>query len=113
MIGTIPTQTEAEKERVARLQGMGAEKSAPLVGFLLSDAAADASGQIFAARMNEIFLMGQSRPVRSVHRAECWNCRNLAQDGTPALKPSIHHLHHPCHVLSVDHGQSHPRQTTT
>src|SRR3546814_13520995 len=54
MIGTIPTQTEAEKERVARLQAMGPEKIAPLVGFLLSDAAADASGQIFPARMNEL-----------------------------------------------------------
>src|SRR3546814_11196188 len=32
MIGTIPTQTEAEKERVARMQAMGPEKNAPQVG---------------------------------------------------------------------------------
>src|SRR3546814_11082114 len=87
MIGTIPTQTEAEKERVARLQAMGPEKIAPLVGFLLSDAAADVSGQIFAARMNEIFLMGQAPPVRSVHPPEGGNFRNLAEHRRPPPQP--------------------------
>src|ERR1700716_731111 len=35
LIGTIPTETEAEKHRVARLQQMGPEKIAPLSAFLL------------------------------------------------------------------------------
>ncbi len=68
LIGTIPTETEAEKARVARMQAMGPEKIAPLSAFLASDAAKDVTGQIFAVRMNEIFLMGQSRPIRSIHR---------------------------------------------
>ncbi|NEV80602.1 SDR family NAD(P)-dependent oxidoreductase, partial [Rhodopseudomonas sp. BR0C11] len=65
LIGTIPTETEDEKARVARMQQMGPEKIAPLSVYLLGDAAKDVSGQIFAVRMNEIFLMGQSRPIRS------------------------------------------------
>ena len=67
LIGTIPTETEAEKARVAKIQQMGPEKIAPIMAFLLSDAAKDVTGQIFAVRMNEIFLMGQSRPcARSI-----------------------------------------------
>ncbi len=59
LIGTIPTETEAEKARVAKIQQMGPEKIAPIVAYLLSDASKDVTGQIFAVRMNEIFLMGQ------------------------------------------------------
>ena len=32
LIGTIPTETEAEKARVERIQQMGPEKIAPLCG---------------------------------------------------------------------------------
>jgi NAD(P)-dependent dehydrogenase (short-subunit alcohol dehydrogenase family) len=92
LIGTIPTQTEAEKARVARIQAMGPEKIAPLSVFLLGDTAKDVTGQIFAVRMNEIFLMSQSRPVRSVHRSEGWTCRSLAEHGMPALKGSFYPL---------------------
>src|SRR3984893_8377126 len=92
MIGTIPTETPEEKARVERLKTMTSEKIAPLVIFLASDLAKDVSGQIFAVRMNEIFLMGQSRPIRSVHRSEGWTCRSLAEHGMPALKGSFYPL---------------------
>jgi NAD(P)-dependent dehydrogenase (short-subunit alcohol dehydrogenase family) len=102
LIGTIPTETEAEKARVARIQAMGPEKIAPLSVFLLSDAAKDVSGQIFAVRMNEIFLMGQSRPLRSVHRSEGWTCESLADHGIPALKASFYPLDRSADVFSWD-----------
>ena len=102
LIGTIPTETEADKARVAKIQQMGPEKIAPVVAFLLSDAAKDVSGQIFAVRMNEIFLMSQSRPLRSVHRGEGWTVESLAEHGMPALKPSFYKLDRSADVFSWD-----------
>jgi len=92
MIGTIPTETEAEKRRVARSQTMTPAKIAPVVVFLLSDAAKDITGQIFAVRKNEIMLMGQSRPLRSVHRGEGWTQETIAEQAMPALKASFYPL---------------------
>lgn len=102
MIGTIPAQTEAEKARVARLQAMSPEKIAPVCAFLLCDAARDVTGQIFAVRKNEIFLMSQSRPLRSVHRSEGWTCATLAEHAMPALKPSFYPLDRSGDVFSWD-----------
>src|SRR5262249_17806686 len=72
MIGSIPTETEDQKARVEKLKSMETGKIAPLAVYLASDNSKDVSGQIFAVRANEIFLMSQSRPLRSVHRAEGW-----------------------------------------
>jgi NAD(P)-dependent dehydrogenase (short-subunit alcohol dehydrogenase family) len=102
LIGTIPTETEAEKARVARMQQMGPEKIAPLSVFLLADSAKDVTGQIFAVRMNEIFLMGQSRPLRSVHSAEGWTCETLANHAMPALKSSFYKLDRSADIFSWD-----------
>jgi NAD(P)-dependent dehydrogenase (short-subunit alcohol dehydrogenase family) len=102
LIGTIPTETEAEKARVARMQQMGPEKIAPLSTFLLGDAAKDVTGQIFAVRMNEIFLMGQSRPLRSIHRDGGWTPQTIAEHGMPALKSSFYKLDRSADIFSWD-----------
>jgi NAD(P)-dependent dehydrogenase (short-subunit alcohol dehydrogenase family) len=92
MIGTLPTETDEEKRRVARSQRMTPAKIAPVAVYLLSDAAKDVTGQIFAVRMNEIMLMGQSRPVRSVHSGEGWTQETIHEHAMPALKASFYPL---------------------
>jgi hypothetical protein len=92
LIGTIPDETAEEKARVERIKAMGPEKIAPLVAYLASDAAKDVTGQIFAARMNEIFLMSQPRPIRSVHSAEGWTPQTIAERAMPAMKSSFYPL---------------------
>jgi NAD(P)-dependent dehydrogenase (short-subunit alcohol dehydrogenase family) len=102
MIGSIPTETEAEKQRVERMKQMTPAKIAPLAVCLASDAAADTSGQIFAVRNNEIFLMSQPRPIRSVHRGEGWTPESVASHALPALKAQYHTLDRSADVFSWD-----------
>jgi len=92
MIGAIPTETEDQKARVARLQSMGAAKIAPLAVYLASDAASEVSGQIFAVRANEIFLMSQMRPLRGMHCAEGWTPQSVADRVIPAMRPNFYKL---------------------
>ena len=89
MIGTIPTETPEEQQRVERMKRMTPARIAPLAVYLLSDAAAGVSAQVFAVRNNEIFLMSQPRPLRSVHRGEGWTPQGIAEHGMPALKASF------------------------
>jgi NAD(P)-dependent dehydrogenase (short-subunit alcohol dehydrogenase family) len=102
MIASIPAETAEAKARVAKLQRMEAGKIAPMAVFLASDAAKDVSGQIFAVRANEIFLMSQPRPVRSVHRAEGWTAATIAEHALPALAPSFAPLDVSADVFSWD-----------
>ncbi|HLS86809.1 MAG TPA: SDR family NAD(P)-dependent oxidoreductase [Burkholderiales bacterium] len=102
MIGSIPTETEDQKARVEKLKSMQTAKIAPLAVFLASDAAADVSGQVFAARANELFLMSQSRPLRSVHRAEGWTPETIASHALPALRARFYPLERSQDVFSWD-----------
>jgi NAD(P)-dependent dehydrogenase (short-subunit alcohol dehydrogenase family) len=92
MIGSIPTETDAEKARVERMKQMTPAKIAPLAVALAADAGEDVTGQVFAVRNNEIFLMSQPRPIRSVHRGEGWTPETVAQHALPALKGSFYAL---------------------
>jgi NAD(P)-dependent dehydrogenase (short-subunit alcohol dehydrogenase family) len=92
LIGTIPSDTPEQQARLARMQSMETAKIAPLAVYLVSDRAARVSGQIFAVRANEIFLMGQSRPQRSVHRADGWTPESVASHAIPALEASFYPL---------------------
>ena len=92
MIGTIPIHDEAQAQRMERLKEMTPAKIAPMAVYLASDVAADVSGQIFAVRNNEIFLMGQSRPLRSVQRTEGWNPESIATHAIPALSKHFYPL---------------------
>lgn len=102
MIGSIPTETEAEKARVERIKQMTPAKIAPLAVALCSDAAEQTNGQIFAVRNNEIFLISQPRPVRSVHRSEGWTPADVLNHALPALKASYFDLERSGDVFSWD-----------
>jgi NAD(P)-dependent dehydrogenase (short-subunit alcohol dehydrogenase family) len=102
MIGSIPTETPEERARVDRIKQMTPAKIAPLVVCLASDEGGDANGQIFAVRNNEIFLISQPRPVRSVHRSEGWSPATVASHALPALKAMFHPLDRSADVFSWD-----------
>ena len=102
LIGTIPTGTEEERARVERIKAMGPEKIAPLAVFLASDLSQGVSGQVFVARMNEIFLMGQSRPIRGMQRAEGWTPLTLASHMLPAMRTMFYPLERSGDVFSWD-----------
>ncbi|MEM6706725.1 MAG: SDR family NAD(P)-dependent oxidoreductase [Acidobacteriota bacterium] len=102
LIGTIPTNDPAQEARVAKMKAMTAGHIAPVAAYLATDEAKDVTGQIFAVRQNEIFLMSQSRPVRSVHRAEGWTPETLAEHGMPALKGSFYGLDRSADIFSWD-----------
>lgn len=89
MIASIKVDTPEQEARVAKLKQMTPAKVAVMAAFLASDAAADVTGQIFAVRNNEIFLVNQPRPVRSVHRSEGWTPTTIAEHAIPALKSSF------------------------
>jgi NAD(P)-dependent dehydrogenase (short-subunit alcohol dehydrogenase family) len=89
MTASIPATTDEERARVERLKTMSADKIAPLVAFLASDASVGVTNQIFAVRKNEIFLFSKPRPIRSVHMSEGWTPQSIAEVAMPALRPSF------------------------
>ena len=93
LIGTIPVDTPEQKARVERIQHtMTASKIAPICVFLASDLAKDVSGQIFAVRKDEIFLMSQSRPLRVAHKDGGWTPRSVAETMLPAFQSAFYPL---------------------
>jgi len=92
MIETIPTNDPTKANHVERQKRMTPEKIAPLCVYLMSDLAQEVTGQVFYCRSNEIMLMSQSRPLRSVHRAEGWTCRTIHDHAIPALRASFYDL---------------------
>lgn len=102
MTSSIPTETEAEKARVERLKRMTPDKIAPLAVYLLADASAAVNAQVFAVRNNEISLISQPRPLRSIHRSEGWTPESIAEHAMPALKSGFHPLDRSADVFSWD-----------
>lgn len=84
MTSSIPATPE-NLARIEQRKQVTPAKNVPMVVFLASDAAAKVTGQIFATRMNEIFLMSQSRPIRSIHRSEGWTPQLIQSHALPAL----------------------------
>lgn len=86
MTSSIKVDSPEQEARVTKLQEMKPAKIAPLAVYLASDRARDVTGQVFASRNNELFVMSQPRPVKSVHRAEGWTPETVADHAMPALR---------------------------
>lgn len=102
MTSSIKVDSPEQEARVAKMKEMKGEKVAALVVYLLSDAASHVTGQIFTSRNNEISLMSQSRPLRSIHRDGGWTPETIASHAMPALAPSFYKLDVTSDVLSWD-----------
>ncbi len=102
LIGTIPTDTPEEQARVEKIKQMTPAKIAPATVALCTEAAKDVSGQIFAVRNNEIFLMGQSRPIRSVQRSDGWTVETVLAHAFPAMQAHFYGLERSADVFSWD-----------
>lgn len=89
MTASIPIVGEGAEERVKRLQSMSADKIAPLVVYLASDASKEVTNQVFAVRKNEIVLFGKPRPVRSMSKVEGWTPEAIAGELIPSFKASF------------------------
>ena len=93
MIATIPVKDEASAKRVDRMKNMmRADQVAQLAVSLASPATRNVSGQIFAARGNEIFLISQPRPVRGIGKVEGWTPQTIAEHCMPAMESSFTEL---------------------
>mgnify|MGYP000306314653 CR=1 FL=1 len=101
MTGSIP-ETPENRARIEMRKQVTPEKNAPLAAYLASPAAEVVTGQIFATRMNEIFLMSQSRPLRGIHRDGGWTPQTVAEHAIPALRPSFYPLERNEHVFPWD-----------
>ena len=89
MTASIPAETPEAQQRVERLKTMSADKIAPLVVYLASDASQGVTNQIFSVRKNEITLFGKPRPVRSMTKVEGWTPEAIADELIPAFRPSM------------------------
>ncbi|WEK02211.1 MAG: SDR family oxidoreductase [Candidatus Sphingomonas phytovorans] len=103
MVASIPVKDEASAQRVERMRaGMRADQVAQLAVALAAPAASAVSGQIFAARGNEIVLFSQPRPIRSLTRVEGWTPRSILDQAVPALAPAFTDLGVSQSVFSYD-----------
>ena len=89
MTASIPRRHPNSRQRVERLKSMSADKIAPLVVYLASDAAKDVTNQIFAVRKNEIVLFSKPRPIRSMTKLEGWTPEAIAEELVPSFRPSF------------------------
>ena len=102
MVGTIPANDEANRKRLEVAKRMTPDKIAPLACGLLSDGAADVTGQIFGSRMNEIIFFSQNRPLRTAQTSEGWTPETVVSHALPAFRPNFYPLDISSHVFTWD-----------
>ena len=101
MVGTIPADSEINRKRLEHAKKMTPDKIAPLAVALMMDEAKDVTGQVFASRMNEIFLFSHPRPIRSA-QTEGWTPQAVAEKVLPRFRPSFTPLDKSADIFSWD-----------
>ena len=90
MLEQIPVHSEKMRNALEKVKANErAEQIAPVATYLVSPAAVGVSGQVFGVRGNEIYLMSQPRPLRSIHNAAGWTPDSLANMLEPTLRRSF------------------------
>jgi NAD(P)-dependent dehydrogenase (short-subunit alcohol dehydrogenase family) len=103
MVGSIPTDTPEQQARMRVIERLKAEKIAPFVAALMSDDAADITGQIFGVRNNEIYLFTQPRPFRTAHTDEPgWTPQKIVDRVLPMFRPDLYKLDRSMDVFTWD-----------
>jgi NAD(P)-dependent dehydrogenase (short-subunit alcohol dehydrogenase family) len=102
LVGTIPETTPEEKKRVEGLKKLQPELIAPFAVALLTDRAAQVTGQVFGTRANEIYLFSQSRPIRTAHTSDGWTPGAIVERVLPAFDGSFFPLHRSGDVFTWD-----------
>ncbi len=87
LVGSIPVTDEASRQRVEKIKtGMRADQVARFCIALCADRARHVTGQVFTVRGNDIFLMSQPRPIRSVARGDGWTAESILDQALPAME---------------------------
>lgn len=102
MVSSIPNETLEQQKRVEGLKKLVAEKIAPLVVALCSDAGKPVTGQIFGVRNNEIYLFSQPRPIRTAHTADGWTPEAIAERVFDQFANDFYPLHKSGDVFTWD-----------
>ena len=102
MIGTIPTETEAEKARVEKIKQMGPEKIAPMCAYLLSRCRQGRHRTNLRCADERDLPVQPESPLRSVQRSEGWTPQTIAEHGMPALKGSFYKLDRSADIFPWD-----------
>jgi len=104
MVETMPADADNPDNAayMEKARKMEASKIAPFAVALLSDRAADVTGQVFGVRANEVYLFSQSRPIRTAHHSEGWTPEEILETVLPGFRPSFYPLDRSRDVFSWD-----------
>lgn len=102
MTAAIPAETPDQAARVEKFKQMTPEKVGVVAAALLCEKAAHINGQVFVVRKNEVFLMSQPRPLRSVHSGDGWTLDGIFETALPALEKNMYPLDRSQDIFSWD-----------
>ncbi len=102
MTSSIPTDTPQQRDRVEKTEENGSGKDRAHGRVPAQRCRARGKRQIFAVRANEIMLMSQPRPLRSVHFSEGWTPQRIAEIAIPAMQKHFYPLERSPDVMNWD-----------